>query len=79
MVIARAIEPNTAARRIPRARKAGSACFSLAMTSSRRMATSYQKSGLHSSIGVLPLYFLPLFGAFADTMATIAPPPDVRS
>jgi hypothetical protein len=50
----RAIEPNTAARRIPRARKAGSACFSLAMTSSRRMATSYQNQALHSSIGILP-------------------------
>src|SRR6266436_875692 len=36
------------------ARKAGSASFSLAMTSSRRMATSYQIQALHSSSGVLP-------------------------
>jgi hypothetical protein len=49
------------------------------MASSRRMATSYQKSALHSSIGVLPLYFLPLLELFADTMATIEPPPDIGS
>jgi hypothetical protein len=35
-----------------RARKAGSASFSLAMTSSRRMATSYQIRALHSGSGV---------------------------
>src|SRR5436305_999978 len=46
----RATEPNTAALRMPRARKAGSASFNLAMTSSRRMATPYQNQALHSSV-----------------------------
>jgi hypothetical protein len=41
------------------------------------MATSSQKSALHSSIGVLALHFLPLLKFFADTMATVEPPPDV--
>jgi hypothetical protein len=38
---------------MPRARKAGSAFFNVAMTSSRRMTSSYQSMLLDSSVGFL--------------------------